>query len=154
MSDLGSPGSPLLSPWKAHLSSSPGPLDEEAAGGGPTKQVIFSVKTGGLHATYVRDLVGVIAREKATIGVLISMDDPTQPMRTEAASAGFYESPGWGQKYPRMQLLTIQELLDGKAVQMPPQRQLSRTFKKAPKVKAKPGAEQLSLAAEDAPDYE
>ena len=63
--------------------------------GGKTKQIVFSVKAGKLHAPYVRDLRGVVDREKAAIGVLITMDEPTKPMRTEAASAGFYES-AWG----------------------------------------------------------
>ena len=60
-----------------------------------TKQIVFSVKAGQLHATYVRDLRGVLEREKAAIGVLIALDEPTKAMRTEAASAGFYRSP-WG----------------------------------------------------------
>ena len=77
------------------------------------KQVIVSVKAGKLHATYVRDLVGVVQREQAQIGVLISLNEATQPMRQEAASAGFYTSP-WGQ-HPRIQLLTVAELLAGKA---------------------------------------
>jgi DNA modification methylase len=63
--------------------------------GGTTRQVILSVKAGKLHANYVRDLRGVVEREKAAIGVLLSLDEPTKPMRTEAASAGFYASP-WG----------------------------------------------------------
>jgi hypothetical protein len=77
-----------------------------------TKQIIFSVKAGGLHANYVRDLRGVIEREKAAIGVLITMEQPTQPMRSEAASAGFYQAP-WGKAYPRLQLLTVAELAFG-----------------------------------------
>jgi hypothetical protein len=94
-----------------------------------TKQVIFSVKAGSLHANYVRDLRGVIEREKAPIGVLITMETPTQPMRSEAASAGFYQAP-WGKAYPRLQLLTVAELLDGKTVDFPRE---NVTFKKAPK---------------------
>src|SRR5205823_8986387 len=47
-----------------------------------TKQIIFSVKAGGLHANHVRDLRGVIEREKAQIGALISLEQPTQPMRS------------------------------------------------------------------------
>jgi DNA modification methylase len=103
---------------------------------GKTKQVIFSVKAGQLHAPYVRDLRGVIDREKAELGVLISMQTPTQPMRAEAASAGFYDSP-WGTKHPRLQLLTVEELLNGKRVDMPPTGDL-RTFKKARKAETKP----------------
>jgi DNA modification methylase len=81
------------------------------------KQVIVSVKAGGVSVSHVRDLRGVIDREQAQIGVLISFNEPTQPMRTEAASAGFYSSP-WGQ-HPRLQLLTVAELLAGKRIDMP-----------------------------------
>ena len=73
--------------------------------------------------------------EKAAIGVLISLQEPTRPMRTEAASAGFYDSP-WGTKHPKMQLITVGELLEGKKIDAPPSRDL-RTFKAAPKTKRK-----------------
>ena len=52
-------------------------------------------------------------------------------MRKEAASAGFYESP-WG-KHPRLQILTVAELLDGRKIDCPPLGQVSQTFKKAPR---------------------
>jgi site-specific DNA-methyltransferase (adenine-specific) len=100
-----------------------------------TKQIIFSVKAGTLHATYVRDLRGVVEREQAQIGVLISMERPTQPMRTEAASAGFYQAPSL-KRYPRLQLLTVVDLLAGKAIDYPPeQERKDATFKKAPRTK-------------------
>lgn len=102
---------------------------------GPTKQVIISVKAGKPHLTYMRDLRGVVDRENAEIGVLICMYEPTQPMRAEAASGGFYDSPGWGQSYPKLQILTIEELLNGKGIDMPPIGQVSQTFRKAPKHK-------------------
>jgi hypothetical protein len=112
----------------------------DEAVGGKTKQVILSVKAGHTGASHVRDLRGVLDREKAEIGVLISMQAPTQPMRTEAAGAGFYESPGWNKKYPRMQILTIEDLLDRKAqIDMPPQGEphVDATFKKAKKAETK-----------------
>jgi adenine specific DNA methylase Mod len=56
---------------------------------GKTKQVILSVKAGHLTPGFVRDLRGVVEREQAQIGVLISLHEPTQPMRTEATKAGF-----------------------------------------------------------------
>lgn len=102
--------------------------------GGKTKQIILSVKAGHVQAAHVRDLVGVLDREKAQIGALLSMDEPTSAMRKEAASAGFYSSP-WGTKHPRIQLLTVAELLDGKRLDYPPS-QANVTFKKAPKAKA------------------
>ena len=82
--------------------------------GTKTKQIIFSVKAGHTNVAHVRDLRGVLDREKAEIGVLITMQEPTQPMRTEATGAGFYSSPGWNQDYPRLQILTIADLLEGK----------------------------------------
>jgi DNA modification methylase len=87
------------------------------AGDQTPKQVIVSVKAGGVQVSHVRDLRGVLDRERAQIGVLISFNEPTQPMRTEAASTGFYTSP-WGQ-HPRIQLLTVAELLAGKRIDMP-----------------------------------
>jgi hypothetical protein len=65
------------------------------------------------------------------------MQEPTTPMRSEAAGAGFYTSPVWGKSYPRLQILTIADLLAGKGIDMPPLRQVSATFKKAPKAKCK-----------------
>ena len=106
-----------------------------------TQQIILSVKAGKLHAPYVRDLRGVVEREKAAIGVLLCLDEPTRAMRTEAASAGFYTSP-WG-KHQRLQILTIEDLLTGKTLDRPPA-QASVTFKRAPKA-PEPAAENSSL---------
>jgi len=114
----------------------------DAGAGGATKQIIFSVKAGKASSPHVRDLVGVIDREKAAIGVLISMQEPTREMRKEAASAGFYSSP-WGTTHPRVQLLTIAELLSGKSVDYPPT-QANVTLKKAAKAGG-PAAKQLRL---------
>ena len=100
-----------------------------------TKQIILQVKAGHVTANQMRDLRGVVEREKAEIGALICMEAPTQPMRKEAASAGFYESP-WG-KHPRLQILTVEELLGGKGIDYPPSQQVNRTFKRAPKAKAR-----------------
>jgi site-specific DNA-methyltransferase (adenine-specific) len=108
-----------------------------------TKQITFSVKAGKLHATYVRDLRGVVEREKAAMGVLLTMEEPTKPMRTEAASAGFYESP-WQTKHPRIQILTVGELLEGKSIDAPPSRDI-RTFKKAPRAKKTSGEKQHEM---------
>jgi hypothetical protein len=77
----------------------------------------------------------VIEREKAEIGVLITLEEATRPMRTETASAGFYESPGWAKKYPRLQILTVADLLGGKRIDYPPAAQVNVTFKRAPKAR-------------------
>lgn len=109
----------------------------DEAAGGKTKQVILSVKAGHAGPDHVRDLKGVLDREKAEIGVLISMQEPTQPMKEEAASTGFYTSPGWKKSYPKLQLLTVEELLNGKQIEMPPIGEVNVTFKKATKAEKK-----------------
>ena len=102
-----------------------------------TKQIVISVKAGKLHAPYVRDLRGVLEREQAALSVLLTLNAPTKAMRTEAASAGFYASP-WGH-HPRVQILTVGELLAGQTLDAPPARQTNRTYKRAPKARKKAG---------------
>jgi hypothetical protein len=58
-------------------------------------------------------------------------------MLTEAAGVGFYESVWGKKKHPKMQILTIAELLDGRTIDMPPIRDTSVTFKRAPRAKGK-----------------
>ena len=112
---------------------------------GSFESVILSVKAGKTGSAHVRDLKGVLEREKAAIGVLILMQEATSPMKTEAATAGFYESALWGRKYPKVQLFTVAELLAGKTIEMPPIRQVQATFKKAPKAATEKKTEQPEL---------
>ncbi len=100
-----------------------------------TKQIILSVKSGKVNVSHIRDLRGVIEREQAQIGVLITLNRPTRDMVKEAASAGFYKS-AWG-NHPALQILTIEELFDGRAIDSPPMAQVNVTFKKAARVKRK-----------------
>jgi DNA-binding transcriptional ArsR family regulator len=67
----------------------------------------------------VNDLGHVIEREKADIGVFLTLEKPTRPMVEEAAMKGFYNSPN-GRSYPRLQILTIEEILEGKKPDIPP----------------------------------
>lgn len=105
--------------------------------GGKTRQVLISVKSGKTGVAHVRDLRGVIEREEAEIGLMITLLKPTPDMKTEAAAAGFYRSGSegvgtWG-NHPRIQVLTVAELLDGRRIDMPP---LSGnlTFPRAPRI--------------------
>jgi len=119
--------------------------------GGKDKQIIFSVKAGHVQAAHVRDLRGVIEREKAEIGVLISMEPPTKPMLKEAAEAGFYQPPGVSgaklDKFPRLQILSIAELLAGKKIDYP-RASVDLTHKRAPKAR-KAAEEQIPLVGEE-----
>jgi DNA modification methylase len=103
---------------------------------GKSKQIILSVKAGE-HVTvaHVRDLRGVIEREKAEIGVLISMEPASKPMKKEAAEAGSYKSPYPERHFPRIQILTVEQLLKGEQIDYP--RFLDVTYKKAPRAQGK-----------------
>jgi DNA modification methylase len=109
---------------------------------GQSKQIVFSVKAGNVTVSQVRDLAGVLNREKAQIGVFLCFEEPTKPMLREAAEAGLYKSSD-GTTYPRIQILTIQQILDGKQPQYPLHRR-DATFKKAPRSRPA-AAENLTL---------
>ena len=111
---------------------------------GKAKQILFSVKSGGVTVAHVRDLRGTVERENAEMGCLISLENPTRPMKVEAVGAGSYQSP-WGTSHPRIQLLTVGELLEGKKLDRPPSRG-DATFKRAPR--ARPAKKQPPLSSE------
>jgi site-specific DNA-methyltransferase (adenine-specific) len=95
-----------------------------------TEKAIVSVKGGeNVNVAMVRDLAHVVDRENARIGVFITLADSTGPMRTEAVKAGYYETL-YG-RYPKIQILTIRELFEGKQPNIPLVD--SSAFKKAPK---------------------
>ncbi len=98
--------------------------------GGEPKRVLVQVKSGHVKSGDVRDLVGAVEREKAALGLFLTLELPSRDMLAEATGAGFYHSPGWGRDYPRVQILTIEDLLKGAQPDMPPQR---ITFKEAPR---------------------
>ncbi len=106
------------------------------------KRVLVQVKSGHVKSGDIRDLVGTVQRENAAIGVFITLEPPSRDMITEAVSAGYYDSPGWHQKYPRIQIRTIAELLKGAKIDMPAQ---YGTFKQAQKVQKSGEAEQSEL---------
>jgi site-specific DNA-methyltransferase (adenine-specific) len=96
---------------------------------GKAKKVVVSVKGGhNVSVAQIRDLGHVIERENAAIGVFLTLEPPTKPMLSEAAEKGFYHSPGWNKDYPRLQILTVEDLLGGKTVDLPPNLQ---TYKQA-----------------------
>jgi site-specific DNA-methyltransferase (adenine-specific) len=86
--------------------------------GGKTKKAIVSVKGGHVTVSQVRDLNSVIEREKASMGFFITLNHPTRPMKEEATERGFYKD-SFGNEYPKVQILTIEEILNGKKPDTP-----------------------------------
>ena len=78
---------------------------------------IISVKGGATKSGDVRDLKGTNEREKAALGIFLTLNEPTREMEKEAASAGFYETGGM--KFPRVQILTAAQVLDNRRPQVP-----------------------------------
>ena len=95
-------------------------------------KIVVQVKGGRVSSPQVRDLKGVVEREQAALGLFISLDEPTRDMRTEAASGGLYHSDIWQKDYPKIQLRTIAELLEGKGFEIPPH---PPTLQAAPRVR-------------------
>jgi DNA modification methylase len=84
-------------------------------------QALVSVKGGqNLNPGMVRDLVGTVNRERAEMGIFLSLWKLTRGMHEEAARASTYTTPLTGQSYPRVQLMTVEELLNGRRPKMPP----------------------------------
>jgi site-specific DNA-methyltransferase (adenine-specific) len=95
------------------------------------KRVLVQVKSGKVSSRDIRDLVGTLDREQAQIGVFLTLEEPSGPMKKEAVSAGYYRSQGWGRDFPRMQILTVEQLLHGARVEMPPQHGTFREAQRA-----------------------
>lgn len=112
--------------------------------GGELRQVLVSVKSGGVGRKDIADLKNSVERDKAAIGLFITLEEPTGPMRQEAALAGVYHSELWNRDYPRIQLLSIRELLEERRRPDLPPFVLS-SYAKAEKIKADDGTEQQAL---------
>lgn len=106
-----------------------------------TRRVIVQVKSGKVKPGDIRDLAGTVNREQAALGVFITLEPPSREMTIEAASAGHYESASWG-AFPKLQILTIADLLGGKAVQMP---QPYGTFREARRARPQSGPQMMEM---------
>jgi len=93
-----------------------------------TQRVVVQVKSGKVSRPDIGDLRGLLGAGTA-IGVFITLQPPTSQMQKSAFEAGYYESELWG-RFPRVQILTIEDLLDGKTVEMPTEH---GTFRQAPR---------------------
>ena len=100
---------------------------------GKAKRIVVQVKSGHVTRNQVATLKGDMEREKAEIGLFITLQPPTRPMEAEATSAGFYTPEHYPDShYPRVQILTIEELLAGKRAEYP-RLAPEATFRRAPR---------------------
>jgi DNA modification methylase len=111
---------------------------------GEMGQALVSVKSGGVNSGMIRDLKGTLEREGAEIGLFITLEEPSKPMLVEAATAGVYTSPMDGRDYPRIQILSIRELLEEHKKPMLPLL-LMPTYQQAERLSDKMAAEQQEM---------
>jgi site-specific DNA-methyltransferase (adenine-specific) len=115
-------------------------IDPEHPNKAITQKIIVQVKSGHVSVRDIRELKAVVENQKAVIGVFITLEPPTGPMLTEAVTAGAFRR--FHAQYPKIQIRTIQELLEGHGIEYP-QSNPDLTFKKAER--HHPGGEQLEL---------
>ena len=94
-------------------------FEGDAKGKPKARKVIVQVKSGKVGSPIINELIGAVKQEKAAIGLLITLEQPTQPMLKAALAAGYYESPFWQKPYRKLQILTVGDLLGGASVDMP-----------------------------------
>jgi site-specific DNA-methyltransferase (adenine-specific) len=104
---------------------------------------VISVKGGGIKSGDIRDLKGVMDREKAAMGLFLTLNEPTREMEKEAAAAGFYETGKLDLKIkvPKLQILTAVQILDGRRPKVP--FGFNESLKKAAREEAEPRQDQL-----------
>ena len=84
------------------------------------QRMVVQVKGGRVAPAQIRDLAGVVERERAALGLFIALEEPTREMQTAAAAGGFYYSDLWQRDFPKLQIRTIGELLAGNGFDLPP----------------------------------
>ncbi len=97
-----------------------GVITFSGAGGG-LESAIVSVKSGHVEAGDVQKLKGAMERHGGSIGLFVTLEEPSAPMQIEATTAGLYHSDVSGQDYPRVQIITIRALIEqGRKPDLPP----------------------------------
>ena len=104
------------------------------------QKVVIQVKGGRVSSPQIRDLKGVVEREKAALGLFISLDDPTRDMRTEEAVGGFYHSELWQRDFPKIQLRTITDLLADRGFDLPPRQPMYQPAERVRPTEGEQGA--------------
>lgn len=109
-----------------------------------TGKIVISVKSGGVSVKDVRELEGVLTDQSAHMGVFITLEPPTQPMTSFVAGVGHVPKSAHG-RLPRLQIVTIEDLLAGRMPELPP---LPRVAPGARKVFRRKNGEQLEMMLE------
>ncbi len=91
---------------------------------------MISVKSGNVNAAVIRDLRGVVERENAACGILITRNEATKPMFQEAKAAGVFKPENFA-AFDRLQIVTVQEILGGTRMNLPLMEEVTKQAQKA-----------------------
>ncbi len=93
--------------------------------------ILIEVKSGNLTVKNMREFIQVIERQKANLGVFVCFEEQvTRPMREEAKRTGYFESESYPGKYDKIQILTVEDLLDGSGIALPYRKEAFKTATK------------------------
>lgn len=96
-----------------------------------TERMIIQVKSGGVNRSVIATLHGDMQREQAQMATLITLDEPSRPMKDEALQAGLYHHPLMGKDYEKIQIVTVRELIEQeKRLELPLSFEVVKTAKK------------------------
>lgn len=109
---------------------------------GDQGRIVVSVKSGHVNSSMVRDLKGVLGREGAAMGLFVTLDEPSREMALEATTAGFYHSKLADIDLPKIQIVTIGDLLSDRMPKLPPL--ILPAYQRATRAKES-GGEQMNL---------
>jgi hypothetical protein len=109
---------------------------------GHVEKIVVQVKSGDVGVRYIRELRDVVSRQKAAVGIFLTLEEPTTEMVREAKATDPYISQTWNHEYPKIQILTIRELLSDKRPNIPP---TMNAFQEAPLTKRTASHKQQTL---------
>ena len=94
--------------------------------------VLIEVKSGNVNVKNVREFIQVVNKRNSDLGVFVCFKEQvTQPMLKEAKQQGYFDEKHFGTRIDKIQILTVDDLLEGKEINLPVGLYKKTTFKEA-----------------------
>jgi DNA modification methylase len=107
---------------------------------------IIEVKSGHVNVKNVREFIQVVKVQKADHGVFVCFQEQvTKPMLLAAKEEGYFYKELWESRYDKIQILTVEDILDGKGINLPMEQAHKKTTFKTATKSLTPNGEQLDI---------
>jgi DNA modification methylase len=83
------------------------------------ESIVVQVKSGHVSVKDIRELRDTISRQRAAMGIFITLEEPTSEMIKEVKATDPYLAKSLNTEFPKIQILTIKELLEGVEPKIP-----------------------------------